>query len=166
MLTCITVFITLGLPSLYGRAKALGRVDSSFQWVWVPKPYLKKLLVACMFTLYSACSLFVIGTFPITPFSGSIPSWIIPTIVGLTLLLGVVYYFAVFWASASQDPAQKEHGSSAPSVRDHLSLLRLAGVKSKITKAANFDIEHDKRARRFGLRRRVEYEVKLPPSMS
>ena len=154
MLTLCVVFITTGLSTLHGRAIALGQPSDSFRWVYDSKGC-ASYLIGLVLLLYSLCSIFVVGTFLITPFSGTIPNWIIPTIVGSTLLVGTLYYFMIFWAFASVEETDQERSRTRPT------LLRFAGVICKIHKAEYFNTANSKHARRFGSRRKITYKVRL-----
>lgn len=145
---------------LHSRARALERANADFKWIWSPKGFCSTGLIGFMFLLYLACSLFVIATFPWTPYSETIPNWVVPAIVASVLLFGVLYYFIVFWASASESGLSTQRPERFnQNIQYPLSILSLAGIKCVINKVDVFDTENDKRARRFGSRRRITYQV-------
>ena len=155
LLIDLIVFVTIGLLALRSRAIALGQQDNSFGWLHASTGCAKCLIVLVL-VLYAFCSVCVIGTYLITPFSGTIPNWIIPTVIGSTLSLGALYYFMVFWAFASLS----ESGQQPVDPRSRLNILRYVGVTCEIHKADYFNTEQSKLARRFGSRRCIRYKVK------
>lgn len=159
MLIHFAALIAIGLLRLRHRAKALGRSEASFRWIWASEGC-AKLLIGFTFLLYASCSLFIIATYPITPASGTIRRWVVPTILLSVLVLGIMYYCLVFWAFVSKgEVGQQEHASGSHEQRYRFSFLGYAGVKLNIAKDPRFDIENNKRARRFGTRRHMRFEV-------
>ncbi len=168
MLTNLAAFIAVGLLRLRDRAKALGRNKTNFKWIWSSEGW-SKPLVGFIYALYVLCSLFLIVTYPMAPTSGTIPGWVVMVIVSSVLGLGVLYYYLLFWAFVSNCGADHQERASPPQtqrycfsflrIRHHFSLLRYAGVILKIDKDPGFDIENNKRARRFGTRRHMRFEV-------
>jgi len=152
-----SVPIILGLIRLRGRAKALGRRRACLAWIW-DADGIKRGLVVIVAILFALFNLSIVVIYPIPPYSGTIPGWVIPTIVVVLLIAAVLYYILFFRAAvlASEPDLQgystNRHGLS-------FSLLRLAGINCVVSKKECFDIERDKRARRFGTRRSISFEV-------
>ena len=151
--TCFAVFITIGLARLRGRAEALGRHDVGFKWMWKANGPLKWIIAAalCLYTLLNLC---MMVSYPIAPPTAMLPNWATPAVVLSVVFIGVLYFFLFFWGSAFADQGM-EHRNK----RKRFSMFEKAGIQCIVSKVDRFEPSSDEKARRFGSRRTVSYQV-------
>ena len=147
------VFITFGLARLRGRAEALGRQDVGFKWMWKANGPLK-WIIAAVLCLYALFNLFMMVSYPITPYTGKLPNWATPAVVLSVALIGVLYFFLFFWGSTFADQGMENEVE-----KERFSMLKYAGIQCIVSKVDRFKPELDEKARRFGSRRTVVYQV-------
>ena len=152
-----TVAITIGLPRLHSRAKALERDNVGFKWVRNPGRILRLPICAVMF-LYVACGLFMIVGFMVTPSSGTIPRWVASLVIFSILLSGLLYYFLFFHSWVSEEGRGHQEKFEG---KWTFSLFSWAGVGLNVSKADYYDVDIKENARRFGSRRTITYEVSV-----
>lgn len=110
-----SVPIILGLIRLRGRAKALGRPRACLAWIW-DADGIKRGLVVIVAILFALFNLFIVVIYPIPPYSGTIPGWVIPTIVLVLLIAAVLYYILFFRAAVLISKDTRRIDMDSPSV--------------------------------------------------
>ena len=85
------------------------------------------------------------------------PNWVTPTVVLSLVLAGVLYFFLFFWGSTFVIDA--DQGVEHRSEKKRFSVLQYAGIQCTVSKVDRFEPLLDEKARRFGSRRKVSYQV-------
>lgn len=162
-----TIPIALGLLRLSNLAMSLHSVpthqhtfDYRLRLCWDRTDWIMLRLVLVLLILaYCACNAFVLVDYVIPPYSG-VDGWIILVAVSGTSVFGIAYYFLVFAASFS-DPLDQSGQRAIAGGRTRYrgwSVLRWADVSAVISRAEEFN-EYEPKARRFGSRRDIQYEL-------
>ena len=116
-----------------------------------------KWMIAAILCLYTLFSLGTIVAYPMMPSHGMKPNWVIPTIVLSVVLIGVLYFFLFFWGAAFVLDADR--GMEHRIGEKRFSAFQYAGIECTVSKADRFEPLSNEKARRFGSRRTVSYEV-------
>lgn len=149
----------MGLFGVGAHSKSLGQSNSASGWIRLPDGNFKWPIRAALI-LFIACNGFVVLTFLVHPSSGIVPHWVIPTAPFAAVILGFLYYFLVFWSSASQDRLAQTHNSGHfQTLRQQCSLLTFAGVTCNIDKDVFYAARYKSLVRRFGTQRIITFEV-------
>ena len=171
----ILIPLSLGFFRIRSCAEALGFereglhvFDMLLTWVWHSDDWGVRGPLILVVLAYVACNIFLVVDYVIPPYNG-VPGWISGAICGIVVAIATIYYFG-FFGSFLPDPdadpnIEAEHDARDGPEKAHLSLLSLADVKMRIVKAESFD-ESTSRARRFGTRRKITYQVSYPSVLS
>ena len=84
------------------------------------------------------------------------PNWVTPTVVLSLVLAGVLYFFLIFWGSTFV--IDTDQGAEHRNEKKRFSVLQYAGIQCIVSKVDRFEPRLEK-ARRFGSRRTVSYQV-------
>ena len=164
----ILIPLSLGFFRIRSLADTLGfnrndlqLFDRALASFWLSDDWTILGFLALIILAYVACNTFLVVDYVIPPYSG-VPGWISLVICSIVIAIAIVYYFS-FFASFIPDPDADPNVEADLNARGgleqtQLSLLRLADVTMHIVKAESFD-ESTSRARRFGTRRKITYQV-------
>ena len=161
----ILIPLSLGFLRIRSRADALGfereglhEFDRFLTWFWHSDDWSVQGVFGLVVFAYVACNIFLVVDYVIPPYNG-VPGWISLVICATIIAIATIYYFSLF-GSFLPDPDAEDDARNGPGNRP-LSLLSLADVKMRIVKTDSFD-ERTSRARRFGTRRKITYQVCCP----
>ena len=115
-------------------------------------------MIGAILFLYALFSLGMIVSYPVTDSHRLLPNWVTPTVVLSVVLVGVLYFFLFFWGSAFVTDAA-DQDVERRSGNQRFSMLQYAGIQCRVSKVDRFDPLYNEKARRFGSRRTVTYQV-------